>query len=593
MITLLNYPRPDFRRKIFVDLCGRWLFFFDDEERYDLVDEIFDLFDLEIEVPFPYQSELSGIGSEEEHNVVWYLKRFKVGSSDLDRFKVFLLNFGAVDYYTKVWVNGNFVGEHVGGYTPFKFDISRFLIEGENELVLRVEDRHRDQPRGKQAESGKEPRGIIYTRVTGIWQPVWLEYIRGDMYIDRVLVKPGLDGRVSLSVALGGRIVDNAKLRIDVEFLGSDVASKKVRVDGDEVRVSFDLDEVYTWSPEEPYLYDLKVSLTKGDVLDSVETYFGIRSIESKGGKVLLNGRPVFLKMVLDQGYYYEGIYTPPTPARFLDDLRCLKEMGFNGIRAHQKPPDPRYLYIADCLGLLIWDEMADWGMSLKPENLDVFWSQWRDVVLRDYNHPSVIAWVPFNERAEAGRSRDAREFIREIYVRTKKLDDSRFVVDNSGFTHVVTDILDVHDYVYSLETGKTYLKLLLEKSFWEPILSGSVPISDFGLKISVEGAYHGQPVVISEFGGWGIEGQKPIIDRDKWVYRSVRDSFELEMKYRDAVLAMARCGRVSGFCYTQFYDVEGELNGLLTYDRIPKVRFECIREANKEAERLYFSSVK
>ncbi|MGQ4833757.1 MAG: glycoside hydrolase family 2 protein [Candidatus Asgardarchaeia archaeon] len=584
---LIPHPRPDFRRDVWIDLTGKWLFCFDDTEELS-AEKLFvkpEIFDLEINVPFVYQSELSGIGIEEEHDVVWYGKRFTIDKKTVNNYKTALLHFGAVDYEAHVWLNGRYLGKHIGGYDPFSFNVSGILSD-DNFLIMKVIDRHLDQPRGKQAEKGTEPNGIIYTRVTGIWQPVWLEFMKGRNYLKNILCYPSTNGEVKILAEFFGNVQPNSKLDISVYLNGTSVDERTVDVAGKVSEITLKLDDIELWSPENPNLYDLEISLKNNIIEDQVTTYFGLRTISTKTDKILLNDKPIYLKFVLDQGYYPEGIYTPASVTRFLEDLKTVLELGFNGVRAHQKPPDPRYLYIADSLGVLVWNEMADWGINLTKNNLSIFLKQWRNIIKRDFNHPSIIIWVPFNERIEPIKSEESRMFVKNVYTETKKLDPTRLVVDISGWVHVETDILDLHDYVFCMGTGKEYSGMLNDIDEFIAIVDGTETL-DFveeGFRVTLPGAYKRQPIVISEFGGWGISSQIPIVNRPKFVYAPLEDSFKLENKYKEIVAAIRSAKHITGYCYTQLYDVEGELNGLLTYDRKYKVDPRKIREANMQS---------
>ena len=589
MVLYIKHPRPDFRRLKWINLSGKWLFQFDERETLkpdSLQNE--DSFEDEINVPYPYQSELSGIAIEKEVDVVWYGKRFKISQAELSQFKTALLNFGAVDYETHVWLNGKYLGSHIGGFDSFQFDISEVLKE-ENFLLLKIIDRHRDQPRGKQAEKGKQPAGIIYTRVTGIWQPVWIDLIKDKPYITQILVNPHINGRVDINLNLS---TEAERLSAEVSFIYGGASLDVYNFDFSEKNKTFsmDIEDPSLWSPDDPQLYDIDITLMKDGVpVDTISSYFGFRSIEVKGDKILLNGKILYLQQVLDQGFYPEGIYTPKDPDVFLQDLKNILELGFNGVRAHQKPPDPRYLYFADSLGILVWEEMGDWGMSLTKKNLPIFLQQWKNIIKRDINHPSVITWVPLNERAEISNNEEAREFAEAVYNETKSVDSTRPVVDASGWTHVKTDIYDVHDYLYSLQPGALYAQILVDEE-WKAFMDGTEEL-DFGeqpFKTGLQGAYQQQPVVISEFGGWGIENQKPIVNRPRYSYAYLPDSFRLESKFRDVTTAIASTRYISGYCYTQLYDVEGEINGLLTYDRKWKVQPHVIKAINVNAKKKW-----
>jgi len=570
-----EFPRPDFRRDPWGNLNGEWDFTFDD---YDLGEkgEWFErgkgeAFKLKITVPFPYQSRLSGIGDEDFHDVVWYRREFDLPESFAGR-RV-LLRFGAVDYEAKVWLNGGFLGVHRGGYAPFSFDVTGLIRPSGNILVLRAYDPHGDQPRGKQ-DSARYPRGCRYMRVTGIWQTVWLEAV-GDPYVTSYRVIPDISSaKASISVEICGD-ASGCDLDVRISFASSEIAGTGGPLGDGRATVELPVPNMKLWSPDRPDLYTVDMKVIKGGaVQDHVRGYFGMREISIDGNKILLNGEPCYLRMALDQGYYPDGLYAAPTDAALRFDVEAAKRLGLNGVRKHQIAPDPRYLYWCDKLGLMVWGEMGDWGMTL-PGKLEPFWEEWREIIVRDFNHPSIIAWTPFNERRDAHEDPSCQEVIVGIYRRTKELDPTRPVVDNSGYEHTETDIADIHDYT-ARGGGHTFSELWGEyhRSGGEPP-SPHVPLMAKGF------SYRGQPIVISEYGGWGVKGMGPIVDRPYMAYHTVEDEFEFISVYRDVTEAIMREPDVCGFCYTQLYDVEGEVNGYLTYDRRWKVNPDVIAEIN------------
>ena len=565
-----EHPRPDFYREDWLNLNGCWDFSFDDHELGE--EEGWHLgkveFDKRIVVPFPFQSRLSGIHDESFHDVVWYKRSFTIQEEWIG--KRILLHFGAVDYESKVWLNGYYLGSNVGGYAPFKFDITRYLREGENLLVLRVLDRHGDQPRGKQ-DSRLHPMGVHYMRVTGIWQTVWLEAV-GEAYINSVRFIPDIDNEiVEISASLAGES-EGCNLKATIYFAGVEEAEAKGLVVDGEAHLRVSIPYMKLWSPETPDLYDVELVVSKdGEVLDRVWSYFGMRKISVKGNRILLNNEPYYLKMALDQGYYPDGLYTAPSDSDLRRDVEAAKRLGLNGVRKHQLAADPRYLYWCDKLGLLVWGEMGDWGMPLSM--FERFWSEWRRIIVRDFNHPSIIVWVPFNERAEARRDKENQRALIEIYRRTKALDPTRLVIDTSGYAHTETDIVDIHQYRWL--KGREWIE-----RWSKPWMEGKIP--DECLHSFAEGfKYEGQPIVISEWGGWSIEGFKPIVDRPLTSYHRVRDEFSFISLYRDIVKVLMNEPSICGFCYTQLYDVEGEVNGFLTYDRKWKIPPEEIAKIN------------
>ncbi len=552
-----EYPRPQLRRQAWMSLNGWWDFAFD----FSCSGEERGLpqgrgFDRRILVPFPPESKLSGIGFRDFMNCVWYRRSFRIPESW--KGKRILLHFEAIDYRAKVWVNGRKVGSHEGGYTPFSFDITAYLKEGENLLVVKAEDDPRSglQPRGKQS-----PRyasyGCIYSRTTGIWQSVWLEPVP-QVYITSYRVFPEIESSTAGVEVFLNTYPKGLRLRLTAYLKGRRVGRAEKFASRTNV-FQLKLKKLSLWEPSSPTLYDLKIELLRGSrVVDRVEGYFGMRQIRAEGNKILLNGKPVFLRMVLDQGYYPDGIYTAPSDEALRRDIEIAKAAGFNGARLHQKVFERRFLYWADRLGYLVWGEFADWGLQLnRPAAARIMASQWLEVLQRDFNHPSIIGWCPFNERWSAS---DA-PVVRHIFRLTKAFDPTRLVIDSSGGFHVVDpDVYDAHNYEQNVRKFAEAFAGLLKKPP-EVFVNGgparNVP-------------YKGQPYFVSEYGGtWWNPGQK---DRKAWGYgRRPKSSKEFLDRYRKLTEALLFNPAVAGFCYTQLYDIEQEVNGLYTYQRKPK----------------------
>lgn len=577
-----EYPRPQFVRPEWTNLNGEWEFAFDDRES-GVEEAWFDgrALDRRIVVPFPYQSEASGVNEKEVHEVVWYARNFDF--QDAWRGQDLLLHFGAVDYASTVWVNGVLVGGNRGGHVPFSFDIAPYLNDGVNRIVLRVEDRQDPkQPRGKQSVSGK-PFGIDYYCTTGIWQTVWLEPVP-QVRIEKVRITPDLEeSAFKLSVYLHAPA---ANWGIEAEVWDGDamVASLRKPTTHGAARLFVRVPDAKTWSPDSPHLYDVKVRLIQnGERLDEVTTYAGMRSVELRDGQFLLNGEPVFMKMVLDQGYWPESYMAAPTDEALKADVEITKSLGFNGSRKHQKVEDPRWLYWCDKLGLMVWGEMAN-ARAWSPEAEEMFISEWQRVVQRDYNSPSIVAWVPLNESwgvPEIDKGHAAQYAFAERAVNaTRFLDAHRPVIDNDGWEHTdVTDIVTIHDYT---STG-----VEMREKYAQTLQGGGLPDRTWwdGKMTFAQGAqYRGQPVMLTEVGGFLIRPHW--LPADQWdvlydSYGSVNDPAELFAKYRDVMEAIASLPFVSGFCYTQLTDIEQEINGLLTFDRRPKVPVEEIARIN------------
>ncbi len=583
-----EYPRPQFRRQDWTNLNGEWRFAFDDGDvgRAEGWQNVTPAglegarFDRAIAVPFCYQSNLSGIGETDFHDVVWYARTFghPPGGDD----ERLLLHFGAVDYRATVWVNGTHVASHEGGHTPFSADVRFALGEGENVLVVRAEDPSRDAtiPRGKQYWKERS-EGIFYTRTTGIWQTVWLEPVNRRR-VGSLRLTPDVDG-ASLGIEAGVEAFEpGMALRLVVSFDGDEVLDDLVMVTSPVVRRRLPLirageapdtphlsrwPSARLWSPEEPNLYDLRLELTDagGETLDSVSSYFGMREVETREGKVYLNNRPLYQRLVLDQGYFPEGILTAPTDDDLRRDIELSKGMGFNGARKHQKVEDPRWLYWADTLGFLVWGEMAN-SYQYSDDSVRRITAEWQEAVRRDYNHPSIVAWVPMNESwgvPSLATDPAQREHLLALYHLTRSLDATRPVVSNDGWEHAVTDLCNIHDYRDAAALARTYVTP-----------ESSVTSAPVGRPIYAPGhGYRGEPILVTEFGGIAFAGED-----GGWGYSTVANAEDFLERYEAMIEALLACDPVQGFCYTQLTDVEQEVNGLLTYDRSPKADLEKIR---------------
>ena len=574
-----EYPRPHFVRDEWLNLNGEWEFAFDDDE-VGVNEYWFDgrKLPLKITVPFAYQTELSGINDKTVHECVWYGRSFTIPENWTQDV---LLNFGAVDFEATVWINGQEVGQHQGGHVPFQFEIKPYLVENQNRLVVRVVDRQdQHQPRGKQSHTGL-PYGIDYYCTTGIWQTVWLESAPAVRIEELRMIPDAAGNSFAIDVFLHA---PSSAWRIDIDvFDQENLVAHSSRLTAIATG-HFELHLPYAklWTPESPHLYDLRVRLYDRDaLLDEVRSYVGLRDIELRNGKFLLNGEVCYLKLVLDQGYWPDGYLTAPSDEALQTDIGWARMFGFNGVRKHQKIEDPRWLYWCDRLGLLVWEEMPnarEW--SLHAEEL--LSSEWQRAVRRDYNHPCIIAWVPVNESMGfpgLTHEHPAQYAYIERMVRvTRRLDPTRPVVDNDGWEHTdITDICAIHDYT---PTAKK-----LKVRYRETIGGGALPIKVWisDRPLFVRGAqYRGQPIVLSEVGGFLLV--PPDVPKEKLdvlyeFYDSFKTPQELLLKYRDLMRGIAALPFLAGYCYTQLTDIEQEINGLLTYDRRPKVPPEKIAE--------------
>jgi beta-galactosidase/beta-glucuronidase len=583
-----EYPRPQFTRDEWLNLNGEWEFAFDDQNEgiecgwYDGRQ-----LPLRIAVPFAYQTELSGINDKSIHEYVWYARSFTTPADWYGR--DLLLNFGAVDYAATVWVNGQEVGHNLGGHVPFQFDIAPYLQPGVNRLTVRVEDcQDPQQPRGKQSQTGL-PHEIDYYCTTGIWQTVWLEPVPPIRIEEVRIVTHARRNLVELLVFLHA---PSAPWRIEVDVFDHE---KLVARAEDHTAVAtghmvLSVPYAKLWTPESPNLYDLRIRLYDGEeLLDEVGSYCGLRGIELRGGRFLINGSSTYLKMVLDQGYWPSGYLTAPSDEALQTDIGWAKTFGFNGVRKHQKIEDPRWLYWCDRLGVMVWEEMPN-AREWSPHAEELLSAEWQRAVRRDYNHPCIVAWVPVNESMGfpglAQEHAGQYAFIERMVRATRRLDTTRPVIDNDGWEHTdITDVCAIHDYSATADL----LRIRYEKTIAGGELPSKVWIGDKPL-FARGSKYRGQPIVLSEVGGFlTIPTNIPVEQRDilYQFYGSVETAEELIAKYRDLIAGIASLKFLAGFCYTQLTDIEQEINGLLTYDRQPKIPAQRIAELHRDMFRI------
>lgn len=573
-----EYPQPQFQREQWTSLNGPWEFEFDDsnvglEEDWVRGSK---KFSRSILVPFCFESTKSGIGDTSFHPTVWYRRNFSIPAEW--KGKRVLLHFGAVDYRARVWVNGRAAGEHEGGSVPFRFDITGLLNAAEpNILTVRAEDPPTDRyiPRGKQYWEPKS-RGIFYTRTTGIWQPVWLE-AAGESYLDRVRITPANDGPVMFEARVG-RPAPGVEFHAVIKAGDQVIASGMGVPEGPRAAASAIVRNPRLWSTGTPNLYDVTFELRRGGtVLDRVQSYFGFRSVAVEGGRLTLNGRPVYIKMVLDQGYWPESTLTPPSDEAIQYDIKLTKDMGFNGARKHQKLEDPRYLYWADKMGLLVSSEMAN-AYLYDEGYVQRFTQEWTEAVERDYNHPSIVMWVPINESWGTPNLRDPRQqqHLRSMYVLTKSLDSTRPVIDNDGWEHTdMTDLFAIHDYTPDGDLLHAKYNNLGKPGAGVP--DNARPALAPGFK------YNGSPVILSEFGGVSYIMPGQMAPEGSWGYAGLmKDQSSAFARIAGLWNGIAKTPGFVGICYTQLTDVEQEVNGLLTYDRKPKFDVALIRKLNE-----------
>lgn len=638
-----EYPRPQMRRENWCNLNGEWGFAFDDADA-GLREQWFqraEPFTRHITVPFVYEAPLSGIDTREQHDVVWYRREFatpKVGADSC-----VLLHFGAVDYEAQVFLNGVRVATHEGGETPFTVDIAPFLTAGDTQvLTVRVHDplAAQDIPRGKQFW-GREPIGIWYTRSTGIWQTVWYEVVE-RAHISQIVFTPDVDaGLVEIALQLAGvPQAAGSRVTYKISYHGELVAQGEKalvakgaselrwQVDlgqGDIFRTGFHGGQEYLWSPEFPNLFDVelalvcdanasadaeagtevgtgaggkmaasaeagtKASASAGDKasaapVDFVRSYFGMRKIHAERGMIYLNNKPYYQKLVLDQGYWPQGLLTAPDDAAFRRDIELAKAMGFNGCRKHQKLEDPRFLYWADKLGYLVWEECgAAPAFSVAAQQRMI--RTWTDIIERDMSHPCIVVWVPLNESwgvPQIHTDRRQQHYSQALYHLIHGMDPTRLVESNDGWDQTETDICAIHNYAHGERADDGQFR-----EFQEAIGSTAALVhrSQTGRPAYAPGfAHQGAPIVLSEFGGIALAGGQSA----GWGYTRAQDGQELVSEYERVTSAVLASRGLWGFCYTQLTDVEQEINGLLTYTREPKCDLQEIRRINDKRHTMW-----
>lgn len=556
-----EYPQPQFERTNWVNLNGEWQFEIDHGksgrerkfyERESLSEKI--------TVPFCPESELSGIGYKDFMPAVWYRKVVEIPEEKLGG-RVFL-HFGAVDYKAFVYVNGKLVGTHKGGYIHFSFEITEYVQPGENVIMLCAEDDTRSGliPSGKQSDKFAS-NGCFYTRTTGIWQTVWLEYTP-KAYIRNMRIYPDYK---NASATIEANVVGNGTFTAEAFYDGEFVGSFQAKTNGGSVCGTLKLSQVHLWDVGQGNLYDLKLTFDE----DTVKSYFGLRNVRMDGWKFMLNDRSVYMRLVLDQGYYPDGIYTAKDEKELLKDIELSLAAGFNGARLHEKIFEPRFLYYCDKMGYLAWGEYPNWGLDHSdPRAISAILPEWIEEIERDFNHPSIIGWCPFNETWDRDGRKQWDEVLRMVYRTTKALDPTRPCIDTSGNFHVETDIFDVHDYEQNVETFRNnYDRLMTENDLEDR------HHNHCGTQI-----WKGEPTFVSEYGGirWAGEGA------DGWGYgEAPKTAQEFLDRYKGLTDALLDNDKMCGFCYTQLYDVEQELNGLYTYGREPKFDMNFFHAVN------------
>ena len=573
MIPRPEYPRPQMVRKNWINLNGEWEFEIDNSKS-GIAREFYlrQHLNQKITVPFCPESALSGIGNTDFMYCVWYRRSIEI--PEQWQGKRILLHFGAVDYLAILYVNGREVCRHKGGYTPFYADITDYLQESGNTITLCAQDdtpKCGDQPRGKQCWT-YHSYGCLYTRTTGIWQTVWMECV-DPAAVRQVQYTPDAEnGRVFIEAevteaAVGGELI------VKTFFEGKPMGEAKAEIGSLSPKVTLSLAERHLWEPGQGRLYDTEIEIKRdGAITDQIQGYFGLRSIILKQDGFYLNGVSVFGRYVLDQGYYPDGIYTAPTDEALKKDILCSMELGFNGARLHEKIFEPRYLYWADRLGYLVWGEHANWGLCIKEAGQVMhFLPEWMEALKRDYSHPSIIGWCPFNETWDEEGNRQCDDVLRLVYQATKAFDPTRPVIDTSGNFHVITDLYDVHDYDQNPQSFREHYQNADKGEISESISRNPL--------YQGRQTYPGGLLFMSEYGGIKKGGKE-----GDWGYgEAPKDDEAFLERYRGLTSALLENKMFMGFCYTQLYDVEQEVNGLMTYDRQFKFDPKLIYDINQQ----------
>ena len=577
------YPRPQLERDTWTSLNGSWDFAIDTEGLWHQPHQV--QWDSSILVPFAPETAASGIAETGFFQGCWYRRTFEI--PQLESGSRLMLHFGAVDYKATVWIGDRLAGTHEGGHTPFGFDITALINESTSQTVIvRVEDDPHDltKPRGKQ-DWLLEPHSIWYQRTTGIWQTVWFEVLQASA-VTNIRWTPTLERwEIGLEAEIDGDQRSDLRLRVKLHVGNLILADDTYGVVGGQVarRIAFsdpgidDYRNELLWSPSSPTLIQAELELVgqHGERIDFVHSYTALRSVTIQGDRFVLNGRPMQLRLVLDQGYWSETGITAPNDEALRYDVELAKAMGFNGVRKHQKIEDPRYLYWADRLGLLVWEEMPS-AYRFTKKSVERVVSEWTEALDRDYSHPCIVAWVPFNESwgvPDLPDNPSHQHYVQALYHLTKTLDRTRPVIGNDGWESVATDMIGVHDYeidpaiIARRYTGSEVIGQLFTRE------------RPGGRLLTIDGHKHeGQPIILSEFGGIAYSS-----DTTKtWGYSRSYTERDFEVQYTALLAVVRSLTLLAGFCYTQFADTSQESNGLLYADRTPKLPLEVINEATR-----------
>jgi hypothetical protein len=572
-----DYPRPSLVRNSFLLLNGIWDFRFDEKDSglksnwsHGFVKEY------DIKVPFSYLTIKSQVNIQKRVDVIWYQRIYKK-SSNLNH----ILHLEGSDDYTMIWINGIYIGDHEGGYDRISYDISHALNQDDNLIVIRVQDDFRtDKPRGKQRWK-PENFGCWYHETTGIWKTVWMEFV-DSFHIKNIQFMANLDQRLLTVDYELNQLKNDLSIEIYVEFNHQEVSyiEQKITRLKDKITFSIQTEEdqfkIKTWSSNHPNLYDVKIIIKdKEKVYDQVLSYFGVTKWRSIQKGIYLNDQPTYLKMLLDQGYWPESGLTPNSEEDIIKDILLTKEMGFNGIRKHQKIEDDRFYYFCDLLGLYVWLEMPS-AYEFNQVMMNRITHEWLNILNSHLNFPSIMTYVLFNESwgvPSIINSKDQQDFTVGLYYLTKSIDQSRFIISNDGWEHTLSDLVTIHNYLpYKVDLENAYREM-------DKIVNNEYVKEAKARLVFAEGfKYQNQPIIISEYGGIAFE------TKSGWGYGDlVKTDEEFINRLSGLTEAIKEMKDVSGYCLTQTTDVEQEVNGLLDPYRNPKIEIQIIQKMNKK----------
>ncbi len=571
-------PNPQFVRNPWIDLTGTWRLRYDDDDlglKAGWHQENFGSDAMDIKVPYPPESKLSGIGERGFHPIVWYQRELPAAPEGVAERT--LIRFGAVDFEATVWISGVLVGHHIGGSSPFTTDVETAWLKSlDNPVItLRVKDDPAgdEQPRGKQSRK-LDPDGIFYHRTTGVWQPVWMEFAP-QAYVEYTRwIFNEADGNVAVDIELNE--VPSRPIEIAAQIFAPDgnTVSATVSTDTRFATATIDLTSIsdldsLLWSTQSPTLLPTLVTTNSGD---EVSGYIGLRTVALDRSGYKINSNPEWLRLVLSQGYFPESHYASPSAEAIRKEVELTLALGFNGARTHQKAEDPRYLYWADKLGLLIWGEIGA-AYTWSDRSLELLSNEWRELVRRDINHPSIVTWVPFNESWgiwEVASNKYQQKGVRSVYELTKALDGTRPVIGNDGWEHVATDVYSLHDYNWE---GSFLTERYGNDKSNEQINETYDVANKVAIAARIE-AVNDLPLMVTEYGGVSFA---PSEDEEWYGYGRVTTDEQFIAKYRELTEALQNSSDMVGICYTQLTDTEQETNGLLTENREPKIDIEVL----------------